>query len=60
MWKLLMRPTAKKKLAKIKEDRNKTEEAINRERRNKRKVTDLYKHAQKLAKEAHRWEKYLQ
>ena len=61
MWlkKIVMRPTAKRKLAKIKEKRDKTEEAIKRARRNKQRVTELYGHAKRLTFEAHRWEKYL-
>jgi hypothetical protein len=59
MWKFVMRPKAKKELKRIKEERDRTEEAIKRARRNKQRVTDLYDHAQKLTKEAHRWEKYL-
>ena len=59
MWKFVMRPKARKELARIKEERDRTEEAIRRARRNKQRVTDLYNHAQKLTKEAHRWEKYL-
>lgn len=61
MWlrKIVMRSKAKKELARIKEERGRTEEAIKRARRNKQRVTDLYDHAQKLTKEAHRWEKYL-
>ncbi len=61
MWlkKIVMRPKAKRKLAWIKEERDRTEEAIKRARRNKQRVSDLYAHAQKLAIEAHHWEKYL-
>jgi regulator of protease activity HflC (stomatin/prohibitin superfamily) len=59
MWKFVMRPKAKKELARIKEERDRTEEAIKRARRNKQRVTDLYDNARKLTKEAHRWEKYL-
>lgn len=59
MWKFVMRPRAKKELARINEERTRTEEAIKRARRNKQRVTNLYDHAQKLTKEAHRWEKYL-
>ena len=59
MWKFVMRPKARKELARINEERDRTEEAIKRARRNKQKVSDLYAHAKKLALEAHRWEKYL-
>lgn len=61
MWlrKIVMRPIAKRELARISEERDRTEEAIKRARRNKQRVSDLYDHAQKLAIEAHRWEKYL-
>lgn len=59
MWKFVMRPKAKKELARINEERDRTEEAIKRARRNKQRVTGLYDHAKKLTVEAHRWEKYL-
>jgi hypothetical protein len=59
MWKLLMRPKAKRELARINEERAGTEAAIKRARRNKRRVVGLYEHAQDLAKEAIKWEKYL-
>jgi regulator of protease activity HflC (stomatin/prohibitin superfamily) len=59
MWKFVMRPKAKKELARIKEERDRTEEAIKRARRNQQRVTDLYDNARKLTKEAHCWEKYL-
>lgn len=61
MWikKIVMRPKARRKLAAINEERDRTEEAIKRARRNKQRVSDLYDHAKKLAVEAHRWEKYL-
>ena len=59
MWKFVMRLKAKKELARIEEERARTEEAIKRARRNKQRVTDLYDHAKKLTVEAHRWEKYL-
>lgn len=59
MWKFVMRPKAKRELARIKDERDRTEEAIKRARRNKQRVTDLYDHAQKLTEEAHRWERYL-
>ena len=60
MWKFVMRPKARKELAKINEERARTEEAIKRARRNKQRVTDLYDNAKKLTVAAHRWEKYLQ
>ena len=59
MWKFVMRPKARKELARINEERDRTKEAIKRARRNKQRVSDLYEHAQKLTLEAHRWEKYL-
>lgn len=59
MWKFVMRPKAKKELARINEERDRTEEAIKRARRNKQRVTDLYDYAKELTNEAHRWEKYL-
>lgn len=54
-----MRPKARKELARINEERDRTEEAIKRAKRNKQRVSDLYDHAKKLTLEAHRWEKYL-
>ena len=60
MWKFVMRPKARKELARINEECARTEEAIKRARRNKQRVTDLYDHAKKLTVAAHRWEKYLQ
>lgn len=61
MWlkKIVMRPKARRELARINEERNRVEEAIKRARRNKQRVSDLYEHAKKLTLEAHRWEKYL-
>jgi uncharacterized protein (DUF3084 family) len=61
MWlkKIVMRPKARRELARINEERNRVEEAIKRARRNKAKVSDLYAYAQKLTLEAHRWENYL-
>lgn len=61
MWlmKIVMRPKARRKLVLINEERDRTEEAIKRARRNKQRVSDLYDHAQKLTLEAHRWERYL-
>lgn len=61
MWlkKVVMRPKARRELARISEERDRTEEAIKRARRNKQRVSDLYDHAKKLAVEAHRWEAYL-
>lgn len=59
MWKFVMRPKARKELARINEERDRAEKAINRARRKKQRVTDLYDHAKKLTLEAHRWEKYL-
>jgi len=59
MWKLVMRPQARKELARINEERDRTEEAIKRAKQNKQRVSDLYDHAKKLTLEAHRWEKYL-
>ena len=58
MWKFVMRPKARKELARINEERARTEEAIKRAKRNKQRVTDLYDHAKKLTAEAHRWESY--
>lgn len=61
MWivKIVMRPNARRKLAELAVERDRTEEAIKRARRNRQRVSDLYEHAQKLTLEAHRWEKYL-
>lgn len=59
MWKIFMRPKAKRELARISEERKTTEEAIKRARRNRQRVVYLYDHAQKLTEEAHRWERYL-
>jgi len=59
MFEFLMRPKAKRELARISEERAGTEAAIKRARRNKKRVVGLYDHAQKLAEEALKWEKYL-
>jgi len=59
MFKFVMGPIAKRKLKKINEERDRTEEAIKRARRNKRQVSGLYTYAKKLMCEANRWEKYL-
>ena len=59
MWKFVMRPKARRELARITEERARTEEAIKRARRNKQRVTGLYDYTKELTKEAHRWEKYL-
>lgn len=58
MWKFVMRPKAKRELARISEERDRTEEAIKRARRKKQRVTDLYDYAKELTNEAHRWERY--
>ena len=54
-----MRPKAKRELRAINQKREEAERAIKRARRNKKKVSDLYEHAKKLAKQAQKWEKYL-
>ena len=59
MFKFVMRPKAKKELARINEERDRTQKAIKRAKQNKQKVSDLYAHAKKLTFEAHRWEKYM-
>lgn len=59
MFKFVMRPKARKELARIEEERNRVEEAIKRARRNKQRVSDLYAHAQTLNVEALKWGKYL-
>lgn len=60
MFKIFMRPRAKKELARINKERDRTEEAIKRARRNKKRVSYLYDYAKKLTNEARGWEKYLQ
>ena len=58
MWKFVMRPKARRELARITEERARTEEAIKRARRNKQRVAGLYDYAKTLTNEAHRWEQY--
>jgi hypothetical protein len=58
MWKFVMRPKARRELARITEERARTEEAIKRARRNKQRVAGLYDYAKVLTNEAHRWEQY--
>ena len=59
MWKFVMRRKARKELARVNEERDRTEKAINRARRNKQRVSGLYEQAQKLTLEAYRLGKYL-
>lgn len=55
----IMRPIARRKLTKLHEEKNRIETAINRARKHKQRVSDLYELAKRTNKECHRWERWL-
>jgi hypothetical protein len=55
----IMRPIARRKLAGLYEDKNRLEAAIERARRSKSRVSDLYDLAKRTNMECHRWERWL-
>lgn len=54
----IMRPIARRKLKALYEEKDRIEAAINRARKSKTRVSDLYELAQKTNMECHRWEKW--
>jgi len=54
-----MRPIARRKLADLYETKNRLEAAINRARKTKSRVSDLYDLAKRNNLECHRWEAWL-
>lgn len=59
LLKPIMRPIARRKLAKLYADKDRLDEAIKRARRRKSKVLDLYALAKKTNHECHRLERWL-
>ena len=59
LLKPIMRPIARRRLARLYEDKNRLEAAITRARRSKSRVSDLYGLAKRVNLECHRWEKWL-
>lgn len=55
---LVMRPIAKRKLNALYAERGRIQEAINRARRQKRKVTDLYFIARRNTEKCRYWESW--
>ena len=59
LFKPIMRPIARRKLNGLYETRDHIEAAIQRARRNKQRVSDLYDLAKRTNMECHRWERWL-
>ena len=59
LLKPIMRPIARRKLAGLYEDKNRLDAAIQRARRSKSRVYDLYDLAKRVNMECHRWERWL-
>ena len=59
LLKPIMRPIARRKLAALYEDKDRIEAAINRARKSKTRVSDLYDLAKRTNMECHRWERWL-
>lgn len=59
LLKPIMRPIARRKLAKLYADKDRLDEAIKRARRRKSKVSDLYALAKKTNHKCHRLERWL-
>lgn len=59
LFKPIMRPIARRKLAGLYETEDRLEAAINRARKSKSRVSDLYDLAKRTNMECHRWEKWL-
>lgn len=55
----IMRPIARRKLAHLYETKDRLEDAINRARKSKSRVSDLYSIAKRNNLECHRWERWL-
>jgi hypothetical protein len=55
----IMRPIARRKLAGLYEDKNRLDAAIQRARKSKSRVSDLYDLAKRVNMECHRWERWL-
>jgi len=59
LLKPIIRPIARRKLADLYETKNRLEAAINRARKTKSRVSDLYDLAKRNNLECHRWERWL-
>jgi len=59
LLKPIMRPIARRKLAGLYETKDRLEAAINRARKTKSRVSDLYDLAKRNNLECHRWERWL-
>ena len=59
LLKPIMRPIARRKLAGLYEDKDRIEAAINRARKSKSRVSDLYDLAKRTNMECHRLERWL-
>jgi len=59
LLKPIMRPIARRKLAGLYEHKDRLEAAIERARRSKSRVSDLYDLAKRVNMECHRWERWL-
>lgn len=59
LLKPIMRPIARRKLDDLYETKNRLEAAINRARKTKSRVSDLYDLAKRNNLECHRWERWL-
>ena len=59
LLKPIMRPIARRKLEALYEEKDRIEAAINRARKSKTRVSDLYDLAKRTNMECHRWERWL-
>jgi len=59
LFKPIMRPIARRKLAGLYETKDRLEAAIKRARKSKSRVSDLYDLAKRNNHECHRWERWL-
>jgi hypothetical protein len=59
LLKPFMAPIARRKLAGLYEDKNRLDAAIQRARKSKSRVSDLYDLAKRVNMECHRWERWL-
>ena len=59
LLKPIMRPIARRKLAGLYEDKDRLEQAIQRARKSKLRVSDLYVLAKRVNMQCNRWERWL-
>jgi len=55
----IMRPIARRKLASLYEDKDRLDQAIQRARKSKARVSDLYVLAKRVNMECNRWERWI-